>query len=182
MIEKNHHKAIKLWFLIAFLVLSIGCVKSQQVMDKSVVENFELKRYLGTWYEIARFDHRFERNLVGVTATYSLREDGEIKVVNNGYKNDFDGFFKTAIGKAKITNLNCSAHLKVSFFWFFYSDYYIMELDKNYQWVVIGSSSDKYLWILSRTPQIEEPLNLEIIRKIEARGYDTGKLIWVKQR
>ncbi|MFW5757035.1 MAG: lipocalin family protein, partial [Tangfeifania sp.] len=119
-------------------------------MDFSTVQELDLKRYMGKWYEIARFDHRFERNLVGVTATYSLRDDGKIKVVNAGYKNNLDGKYKETVGKAKQPNPEEPGKLKVSFFLFFYADYYILELDAEYQWALIGSSSDKYLWILSR--------------------------------
>lgn len=151
------------------------------MIDNSTVKQLDLEKYLGTWYEIARYDHRFERGLVGVTANYSLREDGKIKVLNSGYKNSLSGEKDTAIGKAKIPNPNNPAHLKVSFFWFFYADYFVMELDENYQWAVIGSSSDKYLWILSRTPQINEDLKKELLDKIKKRGYNVDDLIWVEQ-
>jgi apolipoprotein D and lipocalin family protein len=180
--ENKYTKAMKTTFLVSILMLFSVCVKSQETMDKSVVSNFEIERYLGKWYEIARYDHRFERGLVGTTATYSLREDGKIKVENNGYKETLDGEKSTAIGKAKIPNPEEPSKLKVSFFLFFYADYFIMELDKDYNWAVIGSSSDKYLWILSRTPVIEDSLKQEIVKKIEARGYDTQKFIWVKQK
>ena len=138
---------------------------------------------MGTWYEIARYDHSFERGLVGVTANYSLRDDGKIKVVNSGYKNSFDGKFSQAVGKAKIPDPeNVPAKLKVSFFLFFYGDYYVMELDKDYQWAVIGSSSDKYLWILSRNPQMEKELYTELLNRLKKRGYDVSTLIKVEQK
>ncbi len=151
-------------------------------MDKTVVKEFDLNRYMGTWYEIARYDHRFERGLVGVTATYSLREDGKIKVVNRGYKGSFDGKMSEAIGKAKIPNPEQKARLKVSFFLFFYSDYLVMELDSDYQWAVVGSKSDNYLWILSRKPFMEEDLYQEILKRVRKRGYDISKLIKVEQK
>lgn len=149
-------------------------------MNTNTVKELNLPRYLGTWYEIARFDHRFERGLQGVTATYSMRPDGKIKVLNQGYENSLDGKLSIAEGKAKTTSE--PGKLKVSFFWIFYGDYFIMELDENYQWVLIGSSSDKYLWILSRTPQLEENVKNTILEKAKQRGYDTSKLIWVDQQ
>ena len=175
-------KTLKLTFLIAFLLVIItgGCqTKISGEMDNSTIKELDLQRYLGTWYEIARFDHRFERGLQGVTATYSLREDGKIKVLNQGFKNGLNGELSVAEGKAKLTDE--PGKLKVSFFWIFYADYFVMELDENYQWALIGSKSDKYLWILSRTPKLEDNVKNLILQKAEKRGYDTSKLIWVEQ-
>ena len=169
---------VVLFMLFAF---TAGCQnQNTKKMDTSTIKEFDLQRYLGTWYEIARFDHRFERGLEGVTATYSLRDDGKIKVLNQGYKGSLDGKHDVAVGKAKTTDE--PGKLKVSFFWIFYADYLIMELDENYQWALIGSNSDKYLWILSRTPQLNEATKKLILEKAGERGYDTSKLIWVKQK
>ncbi len=163
--------------------LFTGCSGQKQMIDNSVVKELDLQKYLGTWYEIARYDHRFERDLVGVTANYSMRPDGKIKVVNSGYKNTLDGEYSEAIGKAKIPDPeNEPAKLKVSFFWIFYGDYYVLELDKDYQWAVIGSSTDKYLWILSRTPQMAPEIYTDLLKRIADRGYDTSALIKVKQK
>ena len=151
------------------------------MIDKTVVKELDIEKYLGTWYEISRYDHSFERGLEGVTATYSYHEDGKIKVENAGYKESLDGEKSVAIGKAKIPDLNVPSKLKVSFFWIFYGDYFVMELDENYQWALIGSNSDKYLWILSRTPKLNENVKKEILEKAEKRGYDISKLIWVEQ-
>jgi len=168
---------------ILTVIISLNACLSQNTMiDNSVVPYLEISRYLGTWYEIARYDHRFERGLVGVTANYSLREDGKIKVVNSGYKGSLEGPRSEAIGKAKIPDPELPSKLKVSFFWFFYGDYYVMELDRDYQWALVGSSSDKYLWILSRTPQVEEGLYQDLLSRLEKRGYDTTKLIKVEQK
>ena len=179
---KVHTHAKAKLFLIIFSLIVIGGCKNQNstIMNQPGIEEFDLQKYLGKWYEIARFDHRFERGLEGVTATYSLREDGKIRVVNVGYRNSLDGKYKEAVGKAKTTET--PGKLKVSFFLFFYSDYNVMELDRNYKWVLIGSSSDKYLWILSRSPQLDEQTKEHILSKARARGYDTSKLIWVKQK
>ncbi len=151
------------------------------MINTETVKELDLDRYMGTWYEIARFPHSFEKGLVGVTATYSKRDDGKIKVINKGYKNSLNGKLKIAEGKAKIPNLNEPAKLKVSFFWFFYGDYFVMELEENYQWAVIGSDSDKYLWILSRTAQMDDDTYNMLLDKIKARGYSLDKLIKVEQ-
>ena len=169
----------KMLFFPLFLSMSLFGNAQKKSIDKSVVAGFDIDQYLGTWYEIARFDHPFERNLVGIQANYSLRKDGKIKVVNSGYKNDFDGKKSKAVGKAKIPDKNIPAKLKVSFFLFFYADYFVLELDKNYKWAVVGSSSDKYLWILARSPEIHPDLYSKILQLVHDRGYDTSKLIMV---
>ena len=172
----------KVVFLLSFICIAGSCRSQESGIDKTVVKELDLKRYLGKWYEISRYDHKFERNLVRVTATYSWRDDGKIKVVNSGYEKTLNGKRSEAIGKAKIPDLNIPAKLKVSFFWFFYGDYYVLELDKDYQWAVIGSSSDNYLWILSRTPKMEEKLYKKLLNKLIERGYDVTKLIRVEQK
>lgn len=168
-----------LYFKIALICFVTSCAAQNDMIDKSVVQNFELDRYLGKWYEIARFDHTFERGLVGVTAEYSIRDDGKIKVVNSGFRETLDGKRSVATGKAKIPNKQVPAKLKVSFFWIFYADYFVLELDKEYQWAIVGSKSDKYLWILSRSPQMDDDLYKELLNKAAERGYDVSKLIKV---
>ena len=152
------------------------------MIDKTTVKELDLNRYLGTWYEIARFPHSFEKNLVGVTATYSLRDDGKIKVLNQGYKNTLEGERSEAVGKAKIPNKQEQGKLKVSFFWIFYADYFVLELDENYQYVMIGSSSDKYFWILCRTPKMDDLTYNMLLEKARKRGYNLDKLVKVPQR
>jgi len=172
-------------YVIVVVALSFfinACQGQNRMIDKTVVKELKIDRYLGKWYEISRFDHTFERGLVGVTASYSIREDGKIKVVNSGYKKTLDGQKSEVNGKAKIPDPRVPSKLKVSFFWFFYADYFVLELDKNYQWAVIGSSSDNYLWILCRTPQMEKSLYDELLDKIKSRGYDVKKLISVEQK
>lgn len=136
----------------------------------------ELDRYLGDWYEIARFDHVFERGLSHSKASYTLREDGKVQVLNSGIK---AGAPKEARGKAKLTP--DPRVLRVSFFGPFYGDYRIMLLDEDYQWVLVGGSSDKFLWILARTSQISDEVRETILAEATRRGYDVGKLIWVEQ-
>lgn len=185
MLKKSKILSIIL-FPISLIIIGNSCtnLRTQKAMiDKTVVNELDIQKYLGTWYEIARYNHRFERGLVGVTANYSIREDGKIKVVNSGYKNSFDGKFSRAVGKAKVPDpLNEPAKLKVSFFLFFYGDYYVLELDNDYQWALIGSSSDDYLWILSRKPQMDKELYNQLLGKLQKRGYDVSKLIKVEQK
>jgi len=172
--------------LTSILLLSliiVGCSQNEGMERIKTVDQLELDQFLGTWYEIARFDHSFERGLEGVTATYSMREDGKIKVLNQGYKGGLEGPHKQAIGKAKIPDLSQPGKLKVSFFWIFYADYYVMELDEeNYQWALIGSSSENYLWILSRKPQLEEFAKNHLLAKMKDRGYAKENLIWVQHK
>lgn len=174
---------------IAFVMLLIlgACANSKPqnetgMINNSTVKELDLNRYLGTWYEIARFPHSFEKDLVGVTATYSLKPNGKIEVINKGYLKTLNGNEKIAKGKAKIPNASEPGRLKVSFFLFFYSDYLVMELDKNYEWVLIGSSSPKYLWILSRKPQMDQAVYQSILNKARERGYNLDNLIRVQQK
>lgn len=147
--------------------------------DNTVVPSFDLGSYLGTWYEIARYDHRFERGMDNVTAEYLLRDDGKIDVINSGWKN---GKMRTAHGKAKQPDpAGEPARLRVSFFWFFYSDYRVLMIDEDYSVVLIGSSSPGYLWILSRTPSVDDAVLEKVLSEARRRGYDTSKLIYVDQ-
>ena len=151
--------------------------------DHSTVTSLDLHRYMGLWYEIARYENRFEYGLVDVTATYTLRPDGMIRVENRGCKrNSPYDICKTANGHAKIPDPTQPGKLKVSFFLSFYSDYYVLELDEeNYNYALVGSSTDKYLWILSRTPQLPEEIKKKLVTAAERRGYDTSQLKWIEQ-
>ena len=171
---------IKVLLIIFLYATTMNCQSNKCNQPPKTVENFEIEKYLGTWYELARFDHSFERGLVGVTATYTLREDGMIKVLNQGYKNSLQGELSQANGKAKITNKDCPSKIQVSFFWFFYADYFVLDLDKDYQWAIVGSKSMNYLWILSRKPIVDDSLYDLLVQKAKNLGYDTLKLIKVK--
>ena len=147
--------------------------------DNSVISDFNLMKYLGTWYELARFDHGFERGMENVTAEYILRDDGKEDVINSGWN---DGKFKVAEGKAKQPDpKNDPAQLEVSFFLFFYSPYNVMMIDEDYQVALVGSGSPNYLWILSRTPAMDTKVLNAVLKEASDRGYDTSKLIWVDQ-
>ena len=160
---------------IAAAVALAGCVSVPKV-NNAPVAAFDLNRYLGEWYEIARFDHSFERGVERTKAKYSLKDDGMIEVVNSGIKN---GKPKTAIGKGKTTDT--PGLLRVSFFGPFYADYRVMLIDKEYTYALVGSGSADYLWILSRTSGLSETAKSELLSEAKHRGYDTDKLIWVRQ-
>lgn len=162
--------------LFALMTLVLTACGGQLTVDNSVVDSLDLNRYLGDWYEIARFDHSFEQGMDFCKANYTLREDGKIDVLNTGIK---DGEPEEAEGIGKLTDT--PALLRVSFFGPFYSDYRVMMLDSAYQYALIGSGSDDYLWILSRTPKLEDDVKAAILAEAKRRRYDTEKLIWVKQ-
>lgn len=170
-------------FFLSIIILIIYSFKATKTEPMQIVKNVDLERYSGTWYEIARFPHRFEKDLVGVTATYTLTGGKYIKVLNQGYKNTLDGKLKQAKGKAKLANKDITGHLKVSFFLCFYADYYILELDEtNYQYALVGSSSMNYLWIMNRTPQMDEAIYNDLLLRAKNRGYDINKLEKVLQK
>ena len=162
--------------LVLSLALATECVSGPKV-DNAPVAALDLNRYLGEWYEIARFDHSFERGVEQAKADYTQNADGTIKVVNSGIKN---GKPKTAIGKGKKTDT--PALLSVSFFGPFYADYRVMLIDKDYSHALVGSGSADYLWILSRTSGLSENAKSELLSEAKRRGYDTGRLIWVEQK
>ena len=158
---------------IAAMVALLGCVCSHKV-DNVPVCSLDMNRYLGVWYEIARFDHSFERGVQNAKAVYTLNKDGTVKVVNSGLK---AGKTTTAVGKGKRTDK--PGLLRVSFFGPFYADYRVMKIDADYRYALVGSGGAGYLWILSRTKEMPENVKSEFLAEAKRRGYDTGKLIWV---
>jgi|TARA_R110000782_G_scaffold5347_18_gene18448 apolipoprotein D and lipocalin family protein len=146
------------------------------------VSGFELNKYLGKWYEVARLDHSFEEGLSQVTAEYSLRDDGGVLVVNRGFFAE-DNIWKEAEGKAYFVNADTEAYLKVSFFGPFYGSYVVFELDHDdYQYAFISGPNHKYLWLLSRTPTVKPELIEKFKRMSADRGFDTTKLIFPEQK
>ena len=164
--------------LLVSLILS-GCLG---MPDKvTPVEEFEINRYLGKWYEIARLDHSFERGLNNVTAEYALREDGGVSVINRGFSAD-DKQWSEAQGKAYFVNGAQQGYLKVSFFGPFYGSYVIFELDtENYQYAFVSGPDLSYLWLLSRTPEVPKDVFNRFIEESKRIGFDTSKLIMVEQ-
>ncbi len=162
---------------IAMIMLLAGCMGIPEGIKP--VDNFQLERYLGKWYEIARLDHSFERGLTRITADYSLRDDGGVRVLNRGYSIK-ENIWKEAEGKAYFVKKSDQGHLKVSFFGPFYSSYIIFELDhKNYQYSLVCGPDRSYLWLLARSPHIEANVKDILISKAAALGFDTSKLIFV---
>ena len=144
------------------------------------VKEFELDRYLGTWYEIARLDHSFERGLNNITAEYSLRDDGGVKVINRGFSRE-DNDWQQAEGKAYFVNQTDNGHLKVSFFGPFYGSYIVFELDKkDYQYAFVSGPDTSYLWLLAREPQVEKNVTELFVKRAQESGFDTSKLIYVE--
>lgn len=164
-------------FMATFILAAVSC-NAQTTINSTTVDNLDLKRYMGRWYEIARYDHSFERNLEYCETFYALGDDGKISVTNTGINTRTERR-KTSYGKAKAGD--APGQLRVSFFWIFYSDYNILALDEDYEWALVGSKSPKYLWILARTRHIDTATKEHILTIARSRGYDTSKLIWVRQ-
>ncbi|MBL4677146.1 MAG: lipocalin family protein [Mucilaginibacter sp.] len=143
------------------------------------VKPFAQKRYLGTWYEIARYDFKFEKNLSDVSATYTLNPDGSIRVYNKGY--DFvKGKWKESIGKAKSVKDPRTGRLKVSFFGPFYAGYNVIAIDSGYRYAMVAGNNLNYLWLLSREKTIPADIQTAYLKQAQALGYDVSKLIWTK--
>ncbi len=140
------------------------------------VAKVDLKRYTGKWYEIATIPSWFQKGCVGTTAEYSMREDGAIRVENTCREKTLDGAPRSIVGKAWVTDSATNAKLDVQFFWPFSGAYWIIELDPDYQYAVVGHPSRDYLWVLARTPQISDPLYGELLRKAQQQGYDIGRV------
>jgi apolipoprotein D and lipocalin family protein len=140
------------------------------------VAALDLKRYSGIWYEIASFPQRFQRGCTGTTAEYSLNQDSTVQVTNRCFKDFLDGPEKVAKGKAWIPNSEFPAQLKVQFFWPFSGDYWVIDIDPDYQWAVVGAPNRKYLWFLSRTPKITDELYTKLLESAETKEFDISKL------
>jgi apolipoprotein D and lipocalin family protein len=165
-------------FIILVLLLA-GCTGLPD--NVRPVNNFKAEKYLGKWYEIARLDHSFERGLTRITAEYSLRDDGGLKVINRGYSAS-DNKWQEAEGKAYFVGEPNQAHLKVSFFEPIYGSYIVFELDHdNYQYALVSGPDKSYLWLLAREPKIKDEIKKTLIAKAASLGFDTSQLIFVDQ-
>lgn len=163
---------------IIFVFLLAGCVNVPE--NVTPVEHFNIGRYLGTWYEIARLDHSFERGLTSVSAEYSLRPDGGLRVVNRGYSQK-ENKWKEIEGKGYFVDRKDQGFLKVSFFGPFYGSYVVFDLDReNYSYVLVCGPDKSYLWLLARSPKIDEHLKKRLVDKAASLGFDTDKLIYVR--
>jgi apolipoprotein D and lipocalin family protein len=169
-------KKIKLYIFLSVLFIS-GCTGLPEGTEP--VSGFDVSRYTGKWYEIARLDHRFERGLEQITAEYTPNEDGGIKVVNRGYDADSQTW-KEAEGRAYLVDDPTVGRLKVSFFGPFYGGYNILRLDReNYQYALVSGPNRSYLWVLSRTPEMKPDTLKDLIDYAESLGFATSELIYV---
>jgi apolipoprotein D and lipocalin family protein len=166
-------------FLI-FILIMIS-IKSFSQSKPSVVQSVDLNRYTGLWYEIARLPNPFEKNLKCITATYTLREDGKITVLNKGHKISDPEKESTAKGVAWVPDKKSMAKLKVQFFWPFSGDYWIIHLDKDYKYVLVGDPSFKYMWILCRENKMDEETYKMLLDRAVLEGFDIKPLIKVEQ-
>ncbi len=170
---------MRLLSIIFLGILLSGCLSIPQ--NVKPVDGFELNKYLGKWYEIARLDHSFERGLDNVTAEYFLRDDGSVKVINKGFSAT-ENKWKEAEGKAYFVRDPQQGYLKVSFFGPFYGAYVVFELDKEaYQYTFVTSYDKSYLWLLARTPTVSDALLGQFVQRAAELGFETDKLIFPKQ-
>lgn len=171
------------YLLKGLLLAAIGLLAACTGIPEGVepIDDFELERYLGKWYEIARLDHSFERGLSRVTADYSLRDDGGVRVLNRGFDAE-KSEWQDAVGKAYFVGAPNVGHLKVSFFGPFYGSYIIFALDADYRYAMVSGPSKSYLWLLSRTPTVSDEIRQRFIQRAGELGFDTTALILVDQQ
>jgi apolipoprotein D and lipocalin family protein len=163
-----------------FGLLGAGCATTTtarlHLAELQTVARVDLERYVGTWFEIASFPQRFQRGCTATRATYTLRDDGQIDVVNRCREGSPDGPEKVAKGRARVVDRSTNAKLEVSFFRPFWGDYWIVDLGTDYEYAVVGHPGRDYLWILSRTPTMDPELYASIVRRLQAQGYETHRL------
>lgn len=166
--------------LLAMLGIAVGLSACLGMPDGvEPVENFDADRYLGKWYEIARLDHSFERGLNNVTAEYSLRDDGAIRVVNSGYDSE-EGEFDSIEGVARFVREDDEAYLKVSFFGPFYGSYVVFELEReDYSYAFVSGFNHSFLWLLAREPEVSEELRAAFLERAGELGFDVSEVLWV---
>src|SRR5512141_760731 len=168
--------------VLLVLMVSVGPAGAESTTRPPLrtVDSVDLSRYSGTWHEIARYPNRFQRDCQSdTTAEYTLRKDGKVQIVNSCRQKD--GKTKTARGTAKVADKTTNAKLRVTFFWPFYGDYWVIGLSADYHYAIVGEPKRKYLWVLSRTPEMDEATYKEVLEQIREAGYDPGKLIKTPQ-
>lgn len=167
-------------FLALLLPLLLSACSTTAPSGLHPVTPFELNRYLGQWYEIARLDHSFERGMSDVNATYQLQDDGSVKVINRGYDTQRQAW-KEAVGRALFIGDPTTASLKVSFFGPFYGGYHVIALDTDYRWSLVAGPDRDYLWILARDKTLPLEVREQLLSQAKALGFATDQLIWVEQ-
>ena len=161
------------------LIALAACRASGALEDApplEAVSELDLERYAGRWFEISKYPVSFEKGLVAVTAEYSMRDDGKVRVLNSGSKGTFDGERKTATAKAWVPDPDRPAELKVMFFWPFSAKYWVIALDDDYRWAIVGEPGRKYLWILARNPAMEDARYASLVERVRELGYDPERL------
>ncbi len=171
---------------LIWALFAAGCATSTterlRLPPLEAVAHVDLSRYVGTWYEIASFPQRFQRGCTATTATYTVREDGDIDVLNRCRKGSLDGEEKSALGRARVVDRATNAKLQVSFFRPFWGDYWIIDLADDYSYAVVGHPGRDYLWILARTPTMADATYQSIVARLRAQGYETSRLVRTLQR
>jgi len=174
--------SIRSAILALFFTLTLAACSTAPPDGLRPVTSFDLNRYLGQWYEIARLDHSFERGMSDVSANYQLQDDGSVKVINRGYDTQRQAW-KDAIGRAQFIGDSSTASLKVSFFGPFYGGYHVIALDQqNYRWALVAGPDRDYLWILAREKTLPAAIREQLLSQAQALGFATDKLIWVEHK
>jgi apolipoprotein D and lipocalin family protein len=166
---------IKMKKILILIMISLTSCK-EDYPPLETVPYVDIKKYLGTWYEIASFPNSFQKDCTGTTANYTLKSDGEVSVVNQCYKFKPDGEESIAKGIAQVVDTSTNSKLRVSFFWPFFGDYWIIDLADDYSYAVVGNPSREYLWILSRTRVMNEKVYNAILERVKAKGFNTNYL------
>ena len=177
---------MRIILLVGHLVALVGCAATSTQRLKlpplEAVAQVDLDRYVGTWFEIASFPQRYQEGCTGTMATYTVRSDGDIDVLNRCREGSLNGELRSASGRARVADMQTNAKLQVSFFRPFWGDYWIIDLDEDYQYAVIGHPGRDYLWVLSRTPTMEETTYWSIIDRLKTSGYDPSRLVRTEQQ
>jgi apolipoprotein D and lipocalin family protein len=165
------------------MLAAVACTaeKRERHPPLRVVPFVDLERYQGDWYEIARYANRFQKGCVGSSATYTLNSDGTVSVLNRCFDGSFDGKLRTVRGRARVVDPKTNAKLKVTFFWPFRGDYWIIDLGEDYEYAVVGHPDRTYLWILSRTKKMEDAVYAAILGRLKEAGYDITRLVKSEQ-
>ena len=175
---RRQHLGLLALLLTASALLLAGCASTLPPPRVTAVTPFDVQRYAGRWYELARLDHAFERGMTDVSATYTAQADGSVRVVNRGYA-PATGQWREAVGKALFTGAPTTGSLKVSFFGPFYGGYHVAALDPDYRWSLVVGPDTGYAWILARDKQLSAAQRDAIVMRAQALGVDTSALIWV---
>jgi apolipoprotein D and lipocalin family protein len=166
---------------IMIILTAMNLLSCKTAKDLTIVKVVDINKYAGQWYEIARLPNKFEKSLECVTAKYTVIENGKIEVLNQGHVAANKAKVKKARGIAWIPDTNYQGRLKVRFFWPFSGDYYIISLDENYNYALVGAPSKKYLWILARTKNLDTKIYSELLDIAKTKGFRTENIIKVNQ-